>query len=123
MSLAKTLATAAVVTSVVISVIDVAFLIRDWTIDHPTIAVINNIQNQLQDETDNFRSLCSTIDSFRNRVYLATIDGNPTVGSLSAGNDAMIATLNQNLPQCIEIFKKLDIEWPFERRMTEDQIV
>jgi hypothetical protein len=35
----------------------------------------------------------------------------------------MIALLNQDLPQCIEILKRLDIEWPFERKMTENQIL
>ena len=118
----KTLATAAVVTSVVVSVIDVGFLIHDWVTDHPTIAVIENIRKQLQDETANFRSLCSTIDSFRNRVYLTIVDGNPIVGSLSTANDAIVALLNQDLPRCISIFKKIDIEWVFERQMTENQI-
>jgi hypothetical protein len=60
--LVKTMATAAVVTSIVVNVIDVAFLIQDWTTDHSTVAVIENVRKQLQDETENFKSLCSKID-------------------------------------------------------------
>jgi len=122
MGAVKVLARAAVVTSVVISVVDVAFLIRDWVSDHPTIKVIKDIQQQLQEEREHFEELCSTIDSFRDRVYLVTIDGIPMISSISAGNDIMVALLNQDVPGCIEIFKKLDIEWPFERKMTEEQL-
>jgi hypothetical protein len=121
-SFVKTMATAAVITSVVVSVVDIAFLIRDWTTDHPTIQVIDNIKQQLQDEINNFEHLCSTIDSFRDRIYFATLDDIPIIGSINQGNEIMIALLNQDLARCIQIFKQLDIQWPFESIMTEVQI-
>ena len=123
MGAVKILAKAAVVTSVVISVVDVAFLIRDWASDHPTVQVIKDIQQQIQVEVDRFKSLCSTIDAFRNRVHLATIDGIPMISSISIGNDLMAALLNQDISRCVEIFRGLGLEWPFEHKMTEEQIL
>ncbi|CAF0822187.1 unnamed protein product [Adineta steineri] len=122
-ALVKTLATAAVVTSVVVSVVDVAFLIRDWESDHPTVKVTRDTWLQLQAETNNFKDLLSTIESLRERVYLASIDDISIIGTIDHGNMAMIALLNQNIAQCIQICKDMDIDWPFAREMTSKQIV
>ena len=121
--LVKTIATAAVVTSVVVSVVDVAFLIRDWESDHPTIQVISNTLQQLRAETKSFDDLLSMIDSLRERVYHASIDGIPIIGSTDHGNDAVIALMNQNISECIQIFKGIDIDWPFANTMTVTQLV
>lgn len=121
--LIKTVATVAVVTSVVISVVDIAFLIRDWDSDHPTIQVIRNTVEQLKAETKQFEDLATMIDSLRERVHLASIEDIPIIGSLDCGNNALIALLNQNIPQCIQIFKEIDIDWPFAHSMASSQLI
>jgi len=121
-SLMKTIGTVAVITSVVVTVVDVASLIRDWASDHPTIRVINNIKQQLQDETNKFEELYSTIDAFRDRIYFATIDDIPIIGSISQGNEIIIALLTQDLARCVKICEQIDIQWPFKNIMTEIEI-
>lgn len=85
--------------------------------------MIQNILKQLKDETESFKNLLSTLDQLRERVYLAAIENIPVIGSIACINDALIALLNQDINQCIEIFKELDIEWPFVRTLTIDQLV
>ena len=121
--LVKTLATAAVVTSVVITVVDVAFLIRDWASDHPTVEMINNILKQLNTETKNLKNLLLTIDQLRQRIYLAFIENIPIIGAIDSGNDALVALLNQDLSKCIQTLKEIDIDWPFALTMTTDQLI
>ena len=61
------MATAAVITSVVISAIDLAFLIRNWTSAHPTVNVITDVRHQLETETKSLEEILSTIEQIRRR--------------------------------------------------------
>ncbi len=61
----KVISTAAVVTSVATTMIDLTLLIRDWRSEHPTIERINDITVQLREEIKCFEEFLRSIDSYK----------------------------------------------------------
>ncbi|CAF3009543.1 unnamed protein product [Rotaria socialis] len=112
-SITKSISTVAIVVTVAsaaLTVVDVAFLIASGVSDHPTIEVINNVVKQLKKELERFKDINSTIDTFKEKAFLSTVDDFQIISLSTISNDALIALLNNNnATESIEILKNYDI--------------
>jgi hypothetical protein len=118
----STFAIAASVASVALTVVDVALLVRGWALDHPTIEILNNVKTQLKQELERFENLQSTIDTFKEKAYVSTLDDILIVSSTTIFNNALIALLNNDVAKCIEILKQHEIDWPFDNHYSRKQM-
>jgi len=121
-SIFRTVSAGFAILSVAFIVIDIRSLIYGWSTDHPTVPVINDVIKQLNDEIASYENFVSVIDSFKERVYLSTIDNIPIIGSISEFNDVTIALFNNDILKCKEILEPFQIDWLFKKRYTSAEL-
>ncbi|CAF1526580.1 unnamed protein product [Adineta ricciae] len=119
----KVISKGAIVTSAVLSVVDVGLLIRDWASTYPTKTMIQDVIRQLNEENKSFQQLLQQIDECKETVYLSYIDRIPVIGSDARFTSIAIALFKNNISQCIKLFEELNLQWPFQKHYTIEELV
>jgi hypothetical protein len=114
----KVISNVTMIASIAFTVVDVGVLIRDWGSKHPTVRVIEDVMQQLEEESKKFEDIYNIIDSYKERTFFASVDNIPIIGNQEEFIEVIISLLNRQIATCNEILQKNGFDSLFQIHIT-----